>query len=81
MTARLSFVLLRHRAKNPPHCHSEPFGEESRFAQVYCVLLEILRFAQDDKFGFVSQTVGAIHESPVDFDVILRNNTEVVPYS
>ena len=24
--------------------------------------------------------VGAIHESPVDFDVILRNNTEVVPY-
>ena len=36
-----------------PACHSEPFGEESRFAQVYFVLLEILRFAQDDKLGFV----------------------------
>ena len=36
----------------PPDCHSEPLGEESRFAQVYFVLLEILRFAQDDKLGF-----------------------------
>ena len=36
-----------------PTCHSEPTGEESRFAQVYFVLLEILRFAQDDKLGFV----------------------------
>ena len=36
-----------------PVCHSEPFGEESRFAQVYFVLLEILRSAQDDKLGVV----------------------------
>ena len=35
----------------PPACHSEPLGEESRF--VYFALLEILRFAQDDKWGFV----------------------------
>ena len=34
-----------------------------------------------EKLGFVSQTVGAIHESPVNSDVILRNNTEVVSYS
>ena len=34
MTARFSFVLLRHRAKNPPHCHSKPLGEESaRYAR------------------------------------------------
>ena len=31
------------------HCHSEPLGEESRFAYFYFVLSEILRFAQDDK--------------------------------
>ena len=35
-----------------PVCHSEPIGEESRFAQVYFVLLGILRFAQDDKLEF-----------------------------
>ena len=39
------------------------------------------RSAKNDKLGGVSQTVGAIHESPVNFDVILRNNTKVVPYS
>ena len=37
----------------PPAGHSEPTGEESRFTQGYFVLLEILRFAQDDKWGFV----------------------------
>ena len=37
----------------PPNCHSEPLGEESRFVYFYFALLEILRFAQDDKFGFV----------------------------
>ncbi len=31
--------------------------------------------------GVVYPTVGAIHESPARLDVILRNNTEVVPYS
>ncbi|MGN0560751.1 MAG: hypothetical protein ACI4K8_06825, partial [Candidatus Fimenecus sp.] len=31
------------------HCHSEPLGEESRFAYFYFALLAILRFAQDDK--------------------------------
>ena len=35
----------------PPNCHSEPLGEESRFARVCFVLLEILRFAQDDKYN------------------------------
>lgn len=50
------FVIPRRSPKNPPNCHSEPTGEESRFAQVYFVLSEILRFAQDDKFGFVGQT-------------------------
>ena len=35
----------------PPDCHSEPTGEESHL--VYFVLLEILRFAQDDKLGVV----------------------------
>ena len=33
----------------PRNCHSEPLGEESRL--VYFVLMEILRFAQDDKLG------------------------------
>ena len=37
----------------PPNCHSEPLGEESRSARVYFVRLEILRFAQDDKWGYV----------------------------
>ena len=41
------------------------------------MLLEILRFAQDDKLGVVYPTVGAIHESPVDFDVICPS---VTPY-
>ena len=36
-----------------PNCHSEPFGEESRFVYFYFAPLEILRFAQDDKLGFV----------------------------
>ena len=44
-------------------CHPAR-SEGSRFARVYFVLLEILRFAQDDKWGFVFLTVGAIHESP-----------------
>ena len=35
---------------DPPDCHSEPIGEESRFARVYFLRLEILRFAQDDKY-------------------------------
>ena len=35
----------------PPNCHSEPLGEESRFVYFYFALLEILRFAQDDKLG------------------------------
>ena len=40
------------RARGDPlACHSEPIGEESRFAQVYFVRLEILRFAQDDKYN------------------------------
>ena len=34
-----------------PACHSEPLGEESRFVYFYFALLEILRFAQDDKLG------------------------------
>ena len=98
----------------PPNCHSEPLGEESRFVYFYFALLEILRFAQDDKLVVVGinlcgragacsrrqftsnpaagasprptctrliSCVGAIHESPARLDVILRNNTEVVPYS
>ena len=48
-------VILSRSAKNPPACHSEPTGEESRFAQVYFVRLEILRFAQDDKLGVVGR--------------------------
>ena len=39
------------RARGDPlACHSEPIGEESRFVYFYFALLEILRFAQDDKF-------------------------------
>ena len=38
---------------NPPVCHSEPIGEESRLVYFYFALLEILRFAQDDKLGFI----------------------------
>ena len=69
MPTRKNFVILRRSAKNdklgvvsqtvgancvrPPNCHSEPLGEESRFVLFYFVLLEILRFAQDDKLGFV----------------------------
>ena len=34
-----------------------------------------------EKLGLVFPTVGAIHESPVNFDVILRNASSVVPYS
>ena len=45
--------ILRRSMKNPPDCHSEPLGEESRFVLFYFVLLEILRFAQDDNLGFV----------------------------
>ena len=37
----------------PPNCHSEPLGEESRFVYFYFALLEILRFAQDDKLVVV----------------------------
>ena len=33
----------------PTRCHSEPIGEESRVVYFCFVLLEILRFAQDDK--------------------------------
>ena len=33
---------------DPPDCHSEPIGEESRFAH-FILGFEILRFAQDDK--------------------------------
>ena len=36
-----------------PACHSEPIGEESRLVYFYFVLSAILRFAQDDKLGFV----------------------------
>ena len=39
------------------HCHSEPLGEESRFAYFYFALLAILRFAQDDKLGFVGEFI------------------------
>ena len=55
LTNQLGFVFPTVGANcvRPPDCHSEPTGEESRFAQVYFVLLEILRFAQDDKLGFV----------------------------
>ena len=38
-----------------PACHSEPIGEESRFVYFYFALLEILRFAQDDKLGVVGR--------------------------
>ena len=34
-----------------PACHAEPLGEESHIGSFYFVLLEILRFAQDDKLG------------------------------
>ena len=48
-----------------PDCHSEPLGEESHIGSFYFVLLEILRFAQDDKLGFVFPTVGAgFHARP-----------------
>ena len=52
MFARL-IVMLSRSVKNPIACHAEPIGEESRFVSFYFVLLEILRFAQDDKSGFV----------------------------
>ena len=48
-----SIVILSRSVKNPPDCHSEPLGEEARFVYFYFVLLEILRFAQDDNLGFV----------------------------
>ena len=49
----------------PRNCHSEPLGEESRFVYFYFALLEILRFAQDDKLGVVYPTVGAgFHAHP-----------------
>ncbi len=51
-------VILRRQAKNPPDCHSEPLGEESHLVYFYFALLAILRFAQDDKLGFV--VVGAV---------------------
>ena len=61
-----SIVILSRSVKNPPDCHSEPLGEESRFVYFYFVLLEILRFAQDDKLGFVYPTVGAgFHARPI----------------
>ena len=47
------YPIFRGRRPRPPVCHSEPLGEESRFAYFYFVLLAILRFAQDDKLGFV----------------------------
>ena len=34
-------------------CHTEAFAEESHFGSFYFVLLEILRYAQDDKSVFV----------------------------
>ena len=41
----------------PPDCHSEPLGEESHIGFFYFVLLEILRFAQDDKLGVVRANI------------------------
>ena len=56
----------------PPDCHSEPISEEYRVVYFYFVLLEILRFTQDDKLGFVYPIVGAnCVRPPADFDVIL----------
>ena len=45
-------VILSRSVKNPPDCHSEPLGEESRFAH-FILGFEILHFAQDDKLWFV----------------------------
>ena len=52
---KLEFVYLTVGANcvRPPNCHSEPIGEESRFVYFYFALLEILRFAQDDKLVVV----------------------------
>ena len=44
--------------------------------KVEFVLCEIPRYAQNDK-----QRVGAIHESPVNFDVISRVDESINPYN
>ena len=63
---RLGAPFVGANCVRPPACHSEPTGEESRFAQVYFALLEILRFAQDDKLGVAFSTVGAgFHARPL----------------
>ena len=66
------------RARGDPlACHSEPIGEESRFVYFYFALLEILRFAQDDKLYFVR--VGNGLDRSVKLYQITRANT-VRPY-
>ena len=45
-------LLVGANCVRPPNCHSEPTGEESRFAH-FILGFEILRFAQDDKLEYV----------------------------
>ena len=47
-------LLVGANCVRPPACHSEPIGEESHIGSFYFVLLEILRFAQDDKSQFLA---------------------------
>ena len=54
---KLGFVypIVGANCVRPPDCHSEPISEEYRVVYFYFVLLEILRFAQDDKLEFVGE--------------------------
>ena len=75
------FVILRRQAK-------------ISFLTFYFVGLEIFPFVQNDKLGFVgvnciscvgvgvstTRCRGGFPRPPVNFDIILRNDTEVVPY-
>ncbi len=82
--ARNIFVILRRQAKNLPHCHSEPSGEESRLVYFYFVLLEILRFAQDDKSRFVGEYTERLYRSVKSYQIMrapttVGNDLSVVP--
>ena len=49
-------LLVGANCVRPLDCHSEPLGEESRFAH-FILGFEILRFAQDDKSQFLAAVV------------------------
>ena len=50
-TGNARSLLVGTNFVRPPGCHSEPLGEESRFAHFNFMLFEILRYAQDDKYN------------------------------